>query len=112
MPCCLREVAVKILSQLVLGVICAGICAGQERTSVGAGAAEAGEAKNIVEGQVVQEPGGQGIRKVKVDLMGGPGGRQHYEAATDETGQFKVLDVEPGTYVVRLERSGYTVGGK
>jgi hypothetical protein len=56
----------------------------------------------------VQQPGGQGIRKVKVDLMG----RQRYEAVTDEAGQFKVLDVEPGTYLVQLERSGYAASGK
>jgi hypothetical protein len=61
----------------------------------------------------VQEPGGQGIRKVKIVLIGGSGQRrEQYEAVTDETGQFKVQDVEPGTYLAQLQRSGYAASGK
>jgi hypothetical protein len=107
----------KVLSQLVFGVVCAGIgagiCVGQERTSAGADAAAAGGTKSIVQGRVVQDPGGQGIRKVKIVLIGGSGQRREpYEAVTDETGQFKVPDVEPGTYLVQLQRSGYAASGK
>jgi len=107
----------KVLSQLVFGVVCAGIgagiCVGQERTSAGADAAAAGGTKSIVQGRVVQDPGGQGIRKVKIVLIGGSGQRREpYEALTDETGQFKVPDVEPGTYLVQLQRSGYAASGK
>src|SRR5262245_40757348 len=103
----------KVLSQLEFGVVCAGIgagiCAGQERTSVGA----AGATKSIVQGRVVQEPGGQGIRKVKIMLIGGSGQRHEpYEAVTDETGQFRFQDVEPGSYQVHLQRSGYAASGK
>jgi hypothetical protein len=77
----------KILSQLVFGIIsagiCAGICVGQERTTVGAAAAVAGGTKSIVQGRVVQDPGGQGIRKVKIILIGGSGQRrQPYEVPT------------------------------
>jgi len=61
----------------------------------------------------VQEPGGQGIRKVKIVLIGGSVQRHEpYEAMTEETGQFKVKDVEPGTYRVQLQRSGYAPSGK
>jgi len=111
------EVVMKILSQLVFGVVCAGICAGicvgQERTSVGAAAAAAGGTKSIVQGRAVQEAGGQGIRKVKIVLTGVSGQRrEQYEAVTDATGQFKVQDVEPGTYLAQLQRSGYAASGK
>jgi hypothetical protein len=71
----------------------------------------ASDAKNIVQGKVVQDPGGQGIRKVKVSLRGSSEQRQ-YEAITDETGQFKVEAVEPGVYVVQLERSGFVADVK
>lgn len=51
----LCEVAMKILSQLMFGVVCAGIgagiCVGQERTSVGAAAAAAGGTRSIVQGR-------------------------------------------------------------
>jgi hypothetical protein len=61
----------------------------------------------------VQDPGGQGIRKVKVVLVGGSRQRhEQYEAVTDETGQFKLQDVEPGTYLAQLQRAGYTANGK
>ena len=107
----------KLLTQLVFGVVCGGICAGvcvgQDRTSVGAGAAAADGTKSIVQGRVVQEPGGQGIRKVKIMLIGGSGQRHEpYEAVTDETGLFRVQDVEPGSYRVQLQRSGYAASGK
>ena len=92
----------KILRQLLLGVMyavaCAGICVAQEQASAGAAPSAASETKNTVQGKVVQEPGGQGIRKVKVSLRGASGQRHElYEAVTDGTGQFKVEDVEPGT---------------
>lgn len=113
-PC---EGALKILSQLVFGLvyagICAAICVGQERTSVGAAAAAASGTKSVVQGRVVQEPGGQGIRKVKIVLIGGSGQRRdQYEAVTDETGQFMFQDVEPGTYLAQLQRSGYAASGR
>jgi hypothetical protein len=61
-----------------------------------------------VQGKVVQEPGGQGIRKVRVILRGGSNqGRQQFEATTDEAGGFKIEGLEPGAYFVQLERSGY-----
>ena len=107
------EVALNILSQLVLGILCAGVCvqvyAGQAETPPAA----ANETKSTVQGKVVQEPGGQGIRKVRVSLAGRSGQRAvQYEAITDETGQFKVEGIEPGVYVVQLERLGYVADVK
>ena len=104
------------LSQLILGILCAsvcvGVCAGQTDTSQGAATAPS-EAKNLVQGKVIQEPGGQGIRKVKVGLAGRSGQRAvQYEAITDETGTFKIEGVEPGQYIVQLERSGYGTDAK
>jgi hypothetical protein len=89
------------------------MCAGQEQIPPGAAAPAVSKATSIVQGKVVQEPGGQGIRKVKVSFRGGSGQRrEQYEAVTDEAGQFKVEDVEPGTYFLQLERSGYSESGK
>lgn len=106
----------EYLSRIVVGVLwaglCTGICAGQAETPPRAGTTPT-ETKNIVQGRVVQEPGGQGIRKVKVVLIARV--RQTtpmYEAITDQAGQFKVENVEPGEYAVRLERSGYAADPK
>jgi hypothetical protein len=103
----------KCLSPIVIGVLwaglCSGICAGQAETPPGAGTTAApNETKNIVQGRVVQEPGGQGIRKVKVTLIARVSQTTPmYEAITDQAGQFKVENVEPGEYAMRLERPGY-----
>lgn len=107
----------KTLRQLAFGLVCVGlcaaICAGQDQTPPGATVPAVGDTTSIVQGKVVQEPGGQGIRKVKVSLRGGSGQRrEQYEAVTDEAGLFKIEDVEPGTYFLQLERSGYAEGGK
>lgn len=106
------NVALKSLGSLVIGMICAGMCpgtgAGQSATPGGPTTRSANEPKSFVQGKVVQEPGGQGIRKVRVILRGGSNqGRDQFEATTDETGGFKIEGLEPGTYVVELERSGY-----
>jgi protocatechuate 3,4-dioxygenase beta subunit len=93
---------------MICAGVCAGIGAGQEVTSAGATAQAANETKSLVQGKVVQEPGGQGIRKVRVILRGGSNqGREQFEATTDETGSFKIEGLEPGVYAVQLERPGY-----
>src|SRR5271157_6198451 len=108
----------KPVSRIVIGVLwaglCTSVCAGQMETPPGAGtAAAANETKNIVQGKVVQEPGGQGIRKVKVMLIARVSQTPPvYEAITDQAGQFKVGNVQPGEYAVRLERSGYALDAK
>lgn len=107
----------KSLSPLVIGMICAGVCpgvgAGQSATPGGPTARSANEAKSLVQGKVVQEPGGQGIRKVRVLLISGSNeGRGRFEATTDETGGFKIEGLEPGVYQVQLERSGYAADRK
>jgi Carboxypeptidase regulatory-like domain len=97
----------RCLGRLVVGVLwagfCAGVCAGQA----------ANETKTSVQGKVVQEPGGLGIRKVKVMLIARVSQTPPvYEAITAQAGQFKVENVEPGEYAVRLERSGYAADAK
>lgn len=100
----------KALTLFLLGVWCvgmcpAGVCAGQAETQPGESKTTAvSETKNIVQGKVVQEPGGEGIRKVRVILAGGP---QQYEAATDGTGQFKIEGMDSGVYQLQLQRAGY-----
>jgi len=108
----------KCLRRIVIGVLwaglCTGVCAGQAEMPPAAGTAAAPNVtKNIVEGKVVQEPGGQGIRKVKVMLIARVSQTPPaYETITDQAGQFKVETVEPGEYTVRLERSGYAADAK
>jgi hypothetical protein len=108
----------KHVSRIVIGVLwaglCTGVCAGQAETTPGTGtAAVANGTKNIVQGKVVQEPGAQGIRKVKVMLISlSSQTRQEYEAITDQAGQFKVENVQQGEYAVRLERAGYVADAK
>jgi Carboxypeptidase regulatory-like domain len=101
---------VRTLKQLIFVVLCSGLCvvlcSGQEvLISPGTGTPAQNGATSVVQGKVVQDPGGQGLRKVKVTLTGGR--REHYGAITDETGQFTIEGVEPGGYFVELERSGY-----
>lgn len=114
----LAGVVMKCLTRIVIGVLwaglCTGICAGHADTPPGAGTTAApNETKNIVQGRVVQEPGGQGIRKVRVMLIAGVSQTTPmYEAITDQAGQFKVENVEPGEYAVRLERPGYAADAK
>lgn len=113
----LAEVVLKPVSLIVIGVLaaclCAVVCAGQTEIPARAGTTAANETKNTVQGKVVQEPGGQGIRKVRVMLIA----RENQtppmsETITDQAGQFKVDNVQPGEYEVRLERSGYTSDAK
>jgi carboxypeptidase family protein len=108
----------KCLSRSVIGVLwaglCTGICAGQAETKPGAGTTAApNETKHIVQGRVVQEPGGRGIRKVKVMLIASVSQTTPmYEAITDQAGQFKVENVVLAEYSVRLERPGYAADAK
>jgi len=89
-----------------------GICAGQDGTPPTAAAAT-NATKSIVQGKVVQGPSGLGIRKVRVTLRGGSSQtREGYEASTDEAGQFKFEGLEPGVYVVQLERAGFAEDAK
>lgn len=93
----------QIVLVLLCGAMWAGVCAGQAET----GAAPRNEAKGLVQGKVVQDPGGQGIRKVRVVLIGGSdrGDHQH-ETTTDDAGQFKMAGLAPGIYAVQLSRPG------
>ncbi len=104
----------RIIAAVLWAGLCTGVCAGQAETSPGAGtAAAANGTKNIVQGKVVQEPGGQGIRKVKVMLISRSSQTpQEFEAITDQEGQFKVENVQQGEYAVRLERAGYAADPK
>lgn len=65
-----------------------------------------------IRGKVLQEPDGQPIRKANVQLNGqkGPAVAQ-YSAVTDADGQFTIDDVQPGQYVVVVERPGFVQSG-
>lgn len=61
-----------------------------------------------IQGKVLQEPDGQPIRKANVQLSGqkGPANSQ-YSATTDAEGKFEIDDVQPGHYIVVVERPGF-----
>jgi hypothetical protein len=101
----LKTIYPFVLAALCWGT-CAALCFGQAETAPAAAATN--EAKSLVQGKVIQDPGGQGIRKVKVTLAGGSARNQEpYQTTTDETGQFKIEGVAPGAYAVLLERPGF-----
>jgi hypothetical protein len=104
----------RIVAGLLWAGLCTGVCAGQAEVPPGTGTAPAANGtKNSVQGKVVQDPGGQGIRKVKVMLISRSSQTpQEYEAITDQAGQFKVENVPQGEYAVRLERAGYAADAK
>ena len=86
-----------LLGGLLMMGACAGSAAGQSGTT------------GSVTGKVVQDPGGQGIRKVIVELVAGEGGEagKEYRTATDASGVFRLEGVEGGNYSVELTRPGF-----
>jgi protocatechuate 3,4-dioxygenase beta subunit len=60
-----------------------------------------------IRGKVLQESGEQPIRKAKVQLNGRIGPYGQYSAISDSEGQFVIDDVQPGQYVVVVERPGF-----
>jgi hypothetical protein len=71
------------------------------------------KASAVSNGKVISQPGGQGIRKVKVTLRRIAGGNgSNYEAVTDESGLVKLDSLPDGSYSLQLERAGYAVDRK
>src|SRR5271166_2077411 len=63
-----------------------------------------------VEGQIIQQPGGQPIRKANVRLSRVAEQQEDSAdlvAGTDADGHFMIEDVKPGTYRVGYDRSGF-----
>ncbi len=70
-------------------------------------------AKSVVAGQVVQEPGSRPIRKANLQLT--PVDQDDgttYTATSDTEGHFKIENVKPGRYSLRVEHSGFSGAGK
>lgn len=73
-----------------------------------------------VTGRVLQDPGGQPLRKVDVQLRSheliktGPqeDASESYSASTDAEGKFQIDNVKPGRYEATLERVGFVQSGK
>jgi len=64
-----------------------------------------------IQGKVLQEPDGQPIRKANVQLSGQKGPAIQYSATTDAEGKFEIDDVQPGHYIVVVERPGFVQSG-
>jgi protocatechuate 3,4-dioxygenase beta subunit len=68
-----------------------------------------------IQGKVLQEPGGQPIRKANVQLSARDGkSNGQYSDITDAEGRFKIDDVKPGRYMATVEHPGFvqSVSGK
>jgi hypothetical protein len=73
-----------------------------------AAANSTGPAKASFEGMVVKEPGGDPLKKAILEVIAEnqeQGG--NYTATSDQDGQFKITDIEPGRYRIFVERTGY-----
>jgi len=103
----------KILWQSMVAMVCVGLCAVAGVCSSATDLARvygSGQSNGVgnVQGRVVADPGGQGIRKVIVELTGqNLEAQQDYTTATDATGQFRIEGVMAGEYSVSLRRAGY-----
>ena len=60
-----------------------------------------------IQGKVLQEPGGQPIRKANVQFSARDGqSNGQYSDTTDAEGRFKIDDVKPGRYMATVEHPG------
>jgi uncharacterized protein (DUF2141 family) len=70
-----------------------------------------GTSGTSIQGRVLQEPGGQPIRKVNIELTENRGFK--YSATTDSEGRFKIDDLKPGRYAVVIQHPRFVQrGGK
>ena len=61
-----------------------------------------------VQGKVLQEPGGQPLRKANVQFSARDGqSNGQYSETTDAEGHFKIDDVKPGRYMATVEHPGF-----
>jgi protocatechuate 3,4-dioxygenase beta subunit len=68
-----------------------------------------------IQGRVLQEPGGQPIRKASVQFSARDGqSNGQFSDTTDAEGRFKVDDLKPGRYMATVEHPGFvqSVSGK
>jgi len=61
-----------------------------------------------IQGKVLQEPGGQPIRKANVQFSARDGqSNGQYSDTTDAEGRFKIDDLKPGRYMATVEHPGF-----
>jgi protocatechuate 3,4-dioxygenase beta subunit len=65
-----------------------------------------------VEGHVVLATGGQPLKKVAIRISSDDTEENSYTTLTDAEGHFKIEDMKPGRYNVRVERNGFLEAGK
>jgi hypothetical protein len=67
-----------------------------------------------VEGVVIKSTTGEGIKRVRVQLIPLGGGQQAYSTLTENNGYFIIRDIAPGRYVINASGNGYRqqVSGK
>lgn len=99
----------RIVGQFVLVMLCVGAWR-LVRTEVCLGQTTEPQSLGNVQGKIVEEVSGQGIRKVIVRLSG-DGGEPHqeYVTATDAFGQFRIEGIVPGEYSVTVTHLGFVL---
>ena len=94
------EVSVSLRLLPVVFTILAGITLAQTP-------ANDSSAALTVQGRVVQDPGGQPIRKADIQLQMRNQPSESHTATTDAEGKFQIEDVRPGSYRVILGHPGF-----
>lgn len=64
-----------------------------------------------VQGKVLDDGGGQPIRKVSVQLSSRDNSQNQYSATSDVDGQFKVNNVKVGRYLITVDHPGFVQSG-
>jgi protocatechuate 3,4-dioxygenase beta subunit len=66
-----------------------------------------------IQGNVLQAPGGQPIKKANLQFIARDGrSNGQYSATTDAGGRFKIDNVKPGRYMVTVEHPGFVLAGR
>src|SRR5437016_4473318 len=84
--------------RLVLGIVAFAVVACAQAPS---------ERPGRVEGQLVDESSGQGIRKGWLTLRATAANRTGYTAVSDSRGNFAFEAIEPGRYTLSAEHASY-----
>lgn len=104
----LQEALMNSRLILALLVLLPGLCVSQTIPPTSPSSPSDRPTVLIVRGRVVQDPGGQPLRKVDVRFTSRNDQKnEQYSASTDAEGKFQIEDLKPGRYSISLEHPGF-----